>query len=90
MVDELGIEPSDTLQELEHSILISDPSIKPPARPIGISQVRSQVLNLLPTDIADFTGRVKQLTQIQKRLLDTAARTVQSPVPVVVIGGKAE
>ena len=64
MIDELGIEPSERLQQLEHAILTSDPALDPPAEPVRIQPVKQQVPSLLPTDIADFTGRAEQIDQI--------------------------
>jgi DNA-binding SARP family transcriptional activator len=88
LIEELGIEPGETLQRLQHAILISDPSLQPPAEPIRIQQAGPQIPNLLPTDIADFTGRAVQLAQIHQRLVDGADHGVQHPVPVVVIVGR--
>lgn len=88
MIEELGIEPGERLQKLQHDILSSDPSLSLPAEQIGIPQVRQQIPNLLPTDIADFTGRAAQLTQIRQRLVGSAAKDVAQAVPVVVIVGK--
>jgi DNA-binding SARP family transcriptional activator len=88
MIDELGIEPGERLQQLEHAILVSDPSVEPPTEPARIAPVREQIPNLLPTDIADFTGRAAQLAQVRECLLGEAARGAQRPLPVVVIAGK--
>ena len=38
MIDELGIEPSERLQQLEHAILTSDPALDLPAQPIMSSR----------------------------------------------------
>jgi DNA-binding SARP family transcriptional activator/tetratricopeptide (TPR) repeat protein len=88
MIDELGIEPGTRLQNLQHDILSSDPSLSLPAEQIRIPQFRQQIPNLLPTDIADFTGREEQLSQIRQRLVVATAQDVQQAVPVVVILGK--
>ena len=61
MIDELGIEPSDRLQQLEHAILTCDPALDPPAGPIRIQSAKQRVPSLLPADIADFTGRAEQV-----------------------------
>jgi DNA-binding SARP family transcriptional activator len=88
MIDELGLEPGETLRQLERAILVSDPSLKPPTEPTRTLRVRQQVPNLLPTDIADFTGRAEQLGQIRGCLLGAAGQGAQRPAPVVVIVGK--
>ena len=40
MVDELGIEPGEQLQKLEHAILTCDPALDPPAGTAGFSRRR--------------------------------------------------
>jgi DNA-binding SARP family transcriptional activator len=44
--------------------------------------------SMLPTDIADFTGRSEQIRQMQTRLAAAADNPAQLAVPVVVIAGK--
>jgi DNA-binding SARP family transcriptional activator/tetratricopeptide (TPR) repeat protein len=87
LIDELGIEPSERLQNLEHSILTSDPALDPTPEPVTARPVAHQVPRLLPTDIADFTGRDEEIEQIN-RYLDPGAEE-RHAVPVVVIMGKA-
>jgi DNA-binding SARP family transcriptional activator/tetratricopeptide (TPR) repeat protein len=87
MIGELGIEPGARLQQLEHAVLVADPALQPPAARVAIQQVKRQVPNLLPTDIADFTGRAEEITQIHQHLVDAAGEDVR-PTPVVVIVGK--
>ena len=49
---------------------------------------RQQVPSLLPTDIADFTGRAEQIEQIHQRLTRAAGQGTELAVPVVVITGQ--
>ncbi|NLU78455.1 tetratricopeptide repeat protein [Micromonospora sp. HNM0581] len=44
--------------------------------------------SLLPTDIADFTGRTRQICDIQERLAEAAEDPAQLAVPIVVVAGK--
>ncbi|WP_216592277.1 ATP-binding protein [Verrucosispora sioxanthis] len=44
--------------------------------------------SLLPTDIADFTGRTEQVQEIQERLAEAAENPAQLAVPIVVVAGK--
>ena len=88
MIDELGIEPGERLQQLEHAILTCDPALEPPAEPIRIQPVKQQVPSLLPTDIADFTGRTEEISQIHQRLIGGTGEEARGAVPVVVIVGK--
>jgi DNA-binding SARP family transcriptional activator len=87
MIDELGIEPSDRLQKLEHAILTSDPALDPPAEPVRIQPVQQQAPSLLPADIADFTGRTQEIEQIRARLVP-ADGLGRLAVPVAVLTGK--
>jgi DNA-binding SARP family transcriptional activator/tetratricopeptide (TPR) repeat protein len=90
LIDELGIEPSERLQNLEHAILKSDPALDPTTpEPVTARPVAHQVPRLLPTDIADFTGRDEEIGQINKYLNLGAEAEERHAVPVVVIMGKA-
>jgi DNA-binding SARP family transcriptional activator len=86
MIEELGIEPGERLQQLEHAILNGDPALQLPAQPAEFVSASRPAPNLLPTDIADFTGRLEQIDQIHQHLV-TADRACGA-VPVVVITGK--
>ncbi len=88
MIDELGIEPGERLQQLERAILTCDPALDPPAGPVTIQPATRQIPSLLPIDIADFTGRAEQIEQIGQRLTRAAGPGSQLPVPVVVITGQ--
>jgi DNA-binding SARP family transcriptional activator len=90
-IDELGLEPGAPLRQLEHDILACDPALDPPAGPVALASARPRVPRLLPADIADFTGRAEQVSQIQHRLAHhRLAETGQArlAVPVVVITGQ--
>jgi DNA-binding SARP family transcriptional activator len=125
LIDELGLEPSEWLQQLERSILGSgaelslpaatespppatdlvaaeEPAgpgllpgavpvaaaVPPPLPPPEVADPVAGVPKMLPTDIADFTGRSKQIHEI-KAHLDLASDTpAQLAVPVVVLAGK--
>jgi DNA-binding SARP family transcriptional activator len=151
MIDELGLEPNQWLQQLEHAILTSDedldvavlpvpvslvpvspapvspapmlpvpvlpvPVLPVPVLPVPVSPaltvvaavedvplgvitppaaaapaepvVPATVPCLLPTDIADFTGRAKQIDVIEQQLLMAAESPTQFAVPIVVAAGK--
>jgi DNA-binding SARP family transcriptional activator/predicted negative regulator of RcsB-dependent stress response len=86
-VDELGIEPSEPLQRLEHAILNADPMLDPRAGPVSAPSARRPAPCLLPAGIADFTGRARQVEQIQQSLLRADGQQRDVP-PVVVITGR--
>jgi DNA-binding SARP family transcriptional activator/Tfp pilus assembly protein PilF len=88
LIDELGIEPSDRLRQLEQSILASDSDLELPVAPTRAHQVRQQVPNLLPADIADFTGRADEIAQIYDYLIPLAERENRFVVPIMVLVGK--
>jgi DNA-binding SARP family transcriptional activator/tetratricopeptide (TPR) repeat protein len=88
MIDELGIEPGSELQRLQHAILAADPALNLPAGPVSVLTVTRPVPKLLPADIADFTGRAEQVSQIRQHLTGAAANHRRLAVPVVVISGQ--
>jgi DNA-binding SARP family transcriptional activator len=88
MIDELGIEPGEHLQQLAHAIGASDPALELPSQPVRIGPARRTVPSLLPTDIADFTGRTQQISQIHQHLISETGEKARRAVPVVVITGK--
>ncbi|GII82581.1 SARP family transcriptional regulator [Sphaerisporangium siamense] len=92
MIEELGIEPNERLQQLEHAILTSDESLDPPS-PQDRVEVQAapavpNVPGMLPTDIADFTGRTKQIEDIRQRLMLASEDRSRFAVPIIVIVGK--
>ena len=88
MLGELGIEPGEYLQQLEHAILNADPVLALPSRPAEIVPAAAPVPSLLPTDMADFTGRAEQTGQIRRHLVSADKVAARGAVPVVVIVGK--
>ncbi|MDQ4010689.1 MAG: NB-ARC domain-containing protein [Actinomycetota bacterium] len=57
LVEQLGLEPGNELQRLEHAILTGDPVLEAPTTP-AITPAQ------LPADIPDFTGRKTQLATV--------------------------
>lgn len=88
LIDELGMEPGSRLQQLEHDILNSEPALYPPAPAARVARASQRVPNLLPTDIADFTGRDRELSLIRRHLLPETDASESRAVPVVVLTGK--
>jgi DNA-binding SARP family transcriptional activator/tetratricopeptide (TPR) repeat protein len=88
LVEELGLEPSPALQELERAILLGDPAPEPapattrqaghhPALPVAPCQ--------LPPDIDDFTGRQADVAEVQQLLEGERA----TAIVISAIAGKA-
>ncbi|HZA16994.1 MAG TPA: BTAD domain-containing putative transcriptional regulator [Pseudonocardiaceae bacterium] len=78
LVEQLGLEPSNELQRLEHAILTGDPVLEVPTTP-AITPAQ------LPADIPDFTGRKAQLATVQH----LAAAADRRGAVLVAITGKA-
>jgi DNA-binding SARP family transcriptional activator/tetratricopeptide (TPR) repeat protein len=95
LAEELGIDPGRALRELEEGILAQDPRLSAPApasNPTGPNVTRAYrqapwVPSLLPADIADFTDRAEQVTQINQHLTARAGHDLRLALPVVVITG---
>jgi DNA-binding SARP family transcriptional activator/tetratricopeptide (TPR) repeat protein len=89
MIDELGIEPGERLQRLQRAILNSDRSLELPVVASTRAQpTKLQAPSLLPTDIADFTGRTDEIGQINQQLIHPGSQDAPAAVPVVVLVGK--
>jgi DNA-binding SARP family transcriptional activator/Tfp pilus assembly protein PilF len=88
MIDELGIEPSGRLQGLERAILTADPALDLPSDPGSRPPASRPTPSLLPADIADFTDRTQQISQIHQRLIRAAEQEARLALPVVVITGQ--
>jgi DNA-binding SARP family transcriptional activator/tetratricopeptide (TPR) repeat protein len=69
LVDELGVEPSPALQELERRILAGDPELQPTLSPTPSEPVRPVVPAELPSDAASFTGRDGELAELERVLV---------------------
>jgi DNA-binding SARP family transcriptional activator/tetratricopeptide (TPR) repeat protein len=88
MVDELGIEPGEYLQHLARAISITDPALDLRSQSVAVAPVGLPAPGMLPTDIADFTGRAEHISQIREYLAGPGAGKPGGAVPIVVITGK--
>ena len=94
LVEELGIDPGQQLQQLERAILKRDPSLDLVApsqvatvRPARAGEQPSVVPRRLPASIGDFTGRRGQLVEI-KCALSEEAEAIRYGTCIVAISGK--
>ena len=71
LVQELGIEPSVELRELEQRMLRHDPSLSPPA-----AQVPLLAVGHLPVPATPFLGRARELSEVTALLGDADRRLV--------------
>jgi DNA-binding SARP family transcriptional activator/predicted negative regulator of RcsB-dependent stress response len=88
LVEELGLEPSPTLQDLERAILLADPELQPPRPTAKATCDRPESRRgpcQLPPDIDDFTGRQDAIAQLQQ-LLEAEQATA---IVISAIAGKA-
>jgi DNA-binding SARP family transcriptional activator len=84
LVEELGLEPSPALQELERAILRTDPALEP-VLPTA-SRTRDEPGPCqLPPDVDDFTGRQAIVAQVQQLLEGEQA----TAIVISAIAGKA-
>ncbi|GIH94925.1 BTAD domain-containing putative transcriptional regulator [Planobispora siamensis] len=93
MIDELGIEPNERLQQLESAILTADERLDPPSPPTQ-AETEPRVLmpavpGMLPAGIADFIGRHDQIEEIRQRLTLASGGAARFAVPIVAISGRA-
>ena len=90
LVDELGIEPGIRLQRLHRAILAGSTSLDIAPAPTtetreAAPEVTQPVPRLLPTDIADFTGREAEIRAIEAALTGDGDPGV---VPIVAVSGR--
>jgi DNA-binding SARP family transcriptional activator len=88
LVEELGLEPSPALQQLERAILLADPALEPALPAAEGTQRRPTVAPgpcQLPPDIDDFTGREAALAEV-RQLLEGKQATA---IVISAIAGKA-
>jgi replication-associated recombination protein RarA len=85
LVEELGLEPSRALQDLERAILRADPALEPalPTADAALATPRGPCQ--LPPDIDDFTGRQAAVAQLQQLLEGEQA----TAIVISAIAGKA-
>ena len=84
MIEELGLEPSAALRELQRRILMADPTLEPPPnRP----PVRPATGSPLPAVTALFTGRDEQLDTIIAQLDALTADLPADATPVLNLHG---
>ncbi|WP_344920015.1 AfsR/SARP family transcriptional regulator [Streptosporangium oxazolinicum] len=93
IVEELGIEPNERLQQLEAAILTSeellDPHPPPAEVPVETRARAPSVPGMLPADIADFIGRQEQIDVIRRRLTVPLEGAGRFAVPIVTVAGRA-
>jgi DNA-binding SARP family transcriptional activator len=65
LIDQLGLEPGQELRQLEHAILVGDPSLDLPPRPQPGTVGPARKAFQLPADIADFAGRSAVIGQLE-------------------------
>jgi DNA-binding SARP family transcriptional activator len=74
LVDELGLEPSPALQELEQRILRQDPSLDAPMAETGIAQIRSVEDRPAAPELRATTEDVGPATPVRKTVTVLVAR----------------
>lgn len=88
LVEELGLEPSPALQQLERAILRADPALEPVPPTANVTLDEAGLRRgpcELPPDVDDFTGREAAVAEVQ-RLLEAERATA---IVISAITGKA-
>jgi DNA-binding SARP family transcriptional activator len=92
LIDEIGIDLSPQLQNLERAILNRDPSLNLPSghgRPSSAGGNHPSGPRQLPNTTADFIGRQSQIQQIVRILSEAQqSETARFSVPIVGIYGR--
>jgi DNA-binding SARP family transcriptional activator len=92
LIDELGAEPGPGLQELQQQILAADPALARPSAGASTPAPASQVPRELPGDVAAFTGRAAELTELGLILLsqpDQAGAAKPTAAVISAVSGTA-
>ncbi|HEV7650297.1 MAG TPA: BTAD domain-containing putative transcriptional regulator [Actinophytocola sp.] len=84
LVREVGIEPGTALRTMQQRILAADPALDPAPDP-GAPPV---AYRQLPMDIADFTGREAELSQLYQRIEQASGAVVITAVAGMAGVGK--
>lgn len=90
LVEQLGLEPGAELRELESAILTNDETLKLDIASASATPETSPFERpwLLPSDIADFTGRDDLVDALEALLLGLDQDRPSGVVPVAVVSGK--
>ncbi|WBB91148.1 BTAD domain-containing putative transcriptional regulator [Verrucosispora sp. WMMC514] len=84
-----GVDPILPVAGVDPILPVTGGGPKLPVTGVGVPlPVTGGGPSLLPTDIADFTGRTDQIQEIQERLAEAAENPAQLAVPIVVVAGK--
>ncbi|MEV4630338.1 BTAD domain-containing putative transcriptional regulator [Micromonospora sp. NPDC049523] len=89
LAEDLGVDPSRALRELEAAILRQDADLDPPVAPLvaGPAPVAAPVPAQLPVPVRGFAGRRDELAQLDALLSATTAPAASPPpAPAVATG----
>jgi DNA-binding SARP family transcriptional activator/tetratricopeptide (TPR) repeat protein len=90
LIDELGLEPGPELRRAQEAVLADDETAATAAEPAAEPAAPAAVVSgrsPLPPDIADFTGRRKQVAEAIDAI--TGPPEPRAAVPIVAITGRA-
>lgn len=94
LIEDLGLEPGESLRKLEHAILTDDPSLIATAGTSGGDTPRAAPVappptpHMLPADILDFTGHDHLIEQARAQLCGPDRPADTTTAPIVVITGR--
>ncbi|QMU67177.1 BTAD domain-containing putative transcriptional regulator [Streptacidiphilus sp. P02-A3a] len=94
-VEELGIEPGVELRELHRAVLVDSPRLGQWAPPGPAAATRAPTHGAvdwagpaqLPADLADFTGRVRVVAQLEAQLAKATGAWARGPLVLSAVNG---
>ncbi|MFY1690313.1 BTAD domain-containing putative transcriptional regulator [Plantactinospora sp. WMMB782] len=89
-VDDLGLEPSESLRSLERAILTgnADPALTADVAPAEVEETLIPAPRMTPAAVPDFTGHRELVDELCDFLRRPATRADSDAVPVVTITGR--
>lgn len=89
-VDDLGLEPSEPLRNLERAILNGsvEPAPSSDLVPMSPVELSAPVPRMTPADIPDFTGHTELVNDLLGYMRDRGAGADREAMPVVTITGR--
>jgi len=94
LIDDLGLEPGESLRRLEHAILNDDTSLVAAGGAAGGDAPRAPLEappptpHMLPADILDFTGQDDLVEHARAQLCGPDRHTDTTTPPIVVVTGR--
>ncbi|MBF9130847.1 tetratricopeptide repeat protein [Plantactinospora sp. S1510] len=75
LIDDIGVEPSPSVQALHRRILATDPALSQTAEPVVVTAAKAAPTppRQLPLDVATFVGRDEELDRVERHFAEAHA-----------------